>query len=233
MAKKNKKSKMTIGQAGKNVTLSELMKISRSTGQDPLTVMSKALDKGVGLGRKVVNAYNTPGGLGSYVYQGTPDNLKPLKGLTLGKRQVYQGASSYSTPATRTSQAGYSPGSTTYNPIVGLRKTKNKGKGGGGNDNTGGDQTTVDPIINTEEPQQFDSGSFGDSGYDSGMGLTDLATEAITEGLMQGGLLGGGAGGEGALGFKRKKSSWSDKNKTTKGTKNLNRGMFISNVNFA
>ena len=146
-ARNKQSNKMSIRDVGQNMSLSELMKITRSSGnRDPLAVMAKALNKGVGLGRKVVNAYNTPGGLGNYRYQGTPDSLIPLKGLNLGKRQVYQGASSYETPSGRTVNGGYYPGSITYSPIIGLRKPKSQK-----NNNKGDDLNITEDVEQTDQ----------------------------------------------------------------------------------
>lgn len=213
MAKKKNKS-MTLRDVGKNLSLTELMKISK--GNDPLKVMSKALDKGIGIGRKAVNAYNTPGGLGNYVYQGTPDNLKPLKGLTLGKRQVYQGASTYTTPSSRTSQAGWMPGSVTYNPIVGLRKSKADKKGGGkNNDNTNQDQN-IKPADTPYTPQPMDVGG----GMDFGGGMDGGFNVPDNSGIPDPSFSPGGAGfntDAGATGFRRKRSSAALKGLTTKG----------------
>ena len=120
MAEKKTKFK----EAGKTLSLSELQSIAKAKNKDPLTIMSKALEKGMGLGSRVVNAYNTPGGLGTYRYQGTPSSLDPLKGLSIDKNMIYQGATSYTTPSTRSVNAGYSPGSTTFNPIISIKQPK-------------------------------------------------------------------------------------------------------------
>jgi len=113
MAKKKR-----LKDVGSNLSREELQKLSRATGKNPLSIMSQALNKGITLGSSVVKAYNTPGGLGNYRYQGTPSNLEPLKGLSIGGGNVYGGASTYTTPSTRSREGGYSPGSVSYNPIV-------------------------------------------------------------------------------------------------------------------
>lgn len=119
MAKKKR-----LKDVGSNLSRKELQKLSRATGKNPLSIMSQALNKGITLGSSVVKAYNTPGGLGNYRYQGTPSNLEPLKGLSIGGGNVYGGASSYTTPSTRSVNAGYSPGSVTYNPIISIKQPK-------------------------------------------------------------------------------------------------------------
>ena len=135
MAKQNKS--LRIRDVGTNLGLKELTKLTQSTGKDPLTIMSKALKKGITLGGKVVNAYNNPsflpGGFGNYVYQATPDNLKPLKGLTMGKGQVYKGATSYTIPG-NSGKAWNSPtpDKVSYNPIIGMKNESSQDSGGKG-----------------------------------------------------------------------------------------------------
>jgi hypothetical protein len=147
--------KQAISSVGSNLSIGELNKAVKSTGKDPLTIMSQGLKQGVSLGQKVVNAYNT-GNLPNYRYQGTPDNLAGLKGLQLGKGQVYQGSSSTITPSSRTPNAGYTPGKATYNPIVSVKNqagpAKNQSKGGGGN--TGGGSTGGGGISKTPNPNK-------------------------------------------------------------------------------
>lgn len=145
MAKKKKSEKSSskktsvkqaINSAGSNLSIGELNKAVKSTGKDPLTIMSQGLKQGASLGQKVVNAYNT-GNLPNYRYQGTPDNLAGLKGVQLGGGQVYQGSTSTITPSSRTPYGGYTSGKTTYNPIVSVKKpagpAKKQSKDGGGN----------------------------------------------------------------------------------------------------
>ena len=105
-------------QAGPVLSQREVKSIAQAKGITPTRVISNAIDKGVGVGSKVVKNYNTPGGLGTYRYDGTPTNLNPLKGLSIPKGTAYFGASTTSTPSTRNVNSGYSPGSVTYNPIV-------------------------------------------------------------------------------------------------------------------
>ena len=119
---KNKKNKMGIGSVGQKLGLRELKSLSKGGG-DPLAIMSNALKNNISLGRKVVNAYSSPGGLQSagfnWRYGGTPDNLAPLKGLSLGKGQAYMGATATTTPG-RTGKMWNSPTGpkTTYTPII-------------------------------------------------------------------------------------------------------------------
>lgn len=122
-----------LSDVGKVLSRRELAGLSKG-GNDPLAIMSQALKQGVGLGAGVVNNFGKPNGLGSYVYQGTPSNLDPLRGLSLGRGTAYYGASQYNTPS-RSDRDGYTPGSTTYNPIVLPRGTA---PGGGGNNNGNG-----------------------------------------------------------------------------------------------
>jgi len=116
--KKNKKDqpkKESFKSVGRALSISEVRSLAKAKKTDPLTIMSKALEKGIGLGSKVVDAYNTPGGLGNYRYQGTPSNITPLKGLSIGKGNLYYG----SAESTTTSRTGRE--TTTYNPIVAPR----------------------------------------------------------------------------------------------------------------
>ena len=135
MAKKNKAQ--NFKQAGRVLSQSEVKSIAKAKGITPTQVISRAIDKGVGVGSKVVQNYNTPGGLGTYRYDGTPANLNPLKDLSIPKGTAYYGASTTSTPATRNVNSGYSPGSVTYNPIV-LPRNSTVGGGGGGGAAAGG-----------------------------------------------------------------------------------------------
>ena len=104
---------------GPTLSSKELKSLTKAKGKDPLTIMSKALDKGIAIGSKVINQYNTPGGLGTYRYQGTPDNLAPLRGLQIGRGNAYLGSTSYTDGGRgRTRNNNAMPGVTTYNPIV-------------------------------------------------------------------------------------------------------------------
>ena len=137
MAKKNKNKATNFKQAGPVLSQKEVKSIAKARGITPTKVISKAIDKGIGVGSKVVQNYNTPGGLGTYRYDGTPANLNPLKDLSIPKGTAYYGASTTSTPATRNVNSGYSPGSVTYNPIV-LPRNSTAGGGGGGGAAAGG-----------------------------------------------------------------------------------------------
>ena len=137
MAKKNKNKATNFKQAGPVLSQKEVKSIAKARGITPTKVISKAIDKGIGVGSKVVQNYNTPGGLGVYRYDGTPQNLNPLQGLSMPKGTAYYGASTTSTPATRNVNSGYSPGSVTYNPIVLPRNSTVGGGGGGGNGGNG------------------------------------------------------------------------------------------------
>lgn len=139
-----KKKKTSFKSAGNVLSQSEVKSIAKAKGITPTQVISKAIDKGIGIGSKVVTNYNTPGGLGNYVYSGTPSNLKPLKNLSIPKGTAYYGSSTTSTPSTRNVNSGYSPGSTTYNPIVLPRNTAPAG-GGNNNKNGGGNNNDNDP----------------------------------------------------------------------------------------
>jgi hypothetical protein len=142
MAKKKSSKKTSVKSALKNVggnlSLNEVKQVAKATGKDPLTIMGQAVKQGVSLGRKVVAAYNTPGGLGNYLYQGTPSNLQALKGLELGKGQVYRGQTTQTTPSTRNVNSGYSPGSTTYTPVIGMKGEGGKAGKGKGMSTSGG-----------------------------------------------------------------------------------------------
>ena len=137
MGKKNKDKAKNFKQAGPVLSQSEVKSIAKARGITPTKVISKAIDKGIGVGSKVVKNYNTPGGLGVYRYDGTPQNLNPLQGLSMPKGTAYYGASTTSTPATRNVNSGYSPGSVTYNPIVLPRNSTVGGGGGGGGGGNG------------------------------------------------------------------------------------------------
>jgi hypothetical protein len=145
MAKDNKKKdkkdqpkKQSFKDVGRVLTRSEVSSLAKAKKTDPLTIMSKALEKGIGLGSKVVDAYNTPGGLGNYRYQGTPSNITPLKDLSIGKGNVYYGSTTSTTPSTRGRNTGYTPGSTTYSPIVAPRSL------GSGRGRTAADTTVAE-----------------------------------------------------------------------------------------
>lgn len=141
MAKKNKAK--NFKQAGPVLSQSEVKSIAKAKGITPTQVISKAIDKGIGVGSKVVKNYNTPGGLGTYTYSGTPTNLKPLQNLSIPKGTAYYGSSTTSTPA-----------STTYNPIV---LPRNTATGGGSNSggNNGGNNNQNDPYQDLRD--QIDS----------------------------------------------------------------------------
>lgn len=161
-----------VKSAGNVLSKSELADLSKG-GKNPLAIMAKALDKGIGLGAGVVNAYNKPGGLGVYPYQGTPDSLDPLRGLALGRGTAYYGASTYTTPAGNMPDGQRWSGTTTYNPIVlprggyggsaagaggsaggssGGGAGGSGGAGGGGGNGRGGGRGTMNYIN-----QQFDA----------------------------------------------------------------------------
>ena len=143
MAKKNKAK--NFKQVGKVLSQSEVKSIAKAKGITPTQVISKAIDTGIGVGSKVVKNYNTPGGLGNYVYSGTPSNLKPLQNLSIPKGTAYYGSSTTSTPATRNVNSGYSPGTTTSTPIVLPRNTATGSGNGGGKNNGGGNGNQNDP----------------------------------------------------------------------------------------
>ena len=117
-----KKKKPNLSQAVKNVgkvlTQKEAAKVSNQTGKSVQQVMAKAVNTGVGLGSKVVNNYTPAPGQTPAVYKA----LAPLANLQMNKGTVYSGYSTTQTPSTQTRALGggvnYTPGSTTYNPIV-------------------------------------------------------------------------------------------------------------------
>lgn len=139
--------KKNFKQAGKVLSQSEVQSIAKAKDITPTEVISRAIDQGIGIGSKVVANYNTPGGLGTFVYSGTPDNLRPLQNLSIPKGTAYFGSSTTSTPASRDMNSGYTAGSTTYNPIVLPRNTAT-GTGTGGGNNTG------DGTGNQDDPYQ-------------------------------------------------------------------------------
>lgn len=229
MAKDNKKNKkLKIKDVGSNLSLKELEKLQKASGKNPLAIMSKALDKGVSLGRKVVNSYNQPGGLRSsgfnYRYEGIPDNLAPIKGLELGKGQVYNGSSSYTTPG-QTGKMWNSPkpSTTTFNPIVTL---KNAADGGGkkdsGKNNDSGGKTKdpygpLDPNMRITGFDPSGPGPLANPNTQTWSGNTPTTTtteepetpatpETPQENLGPGMLTGGGLGATGANKLNRAKS---------------------------
>ena len=89
---------------GANLSNNEALKIAEATGKSVAQVMSKAQDKGIGLGSNLIANYNA-----NQPYAGLtgPDNLKPLAGLSIPEGTSYLGSSS--TTAGR---------KTSYTPIV-------------------------------------------------------------------------------------------------------------------
>ena len=120
--KPNNNNKPKLGQAVKNVgkvlSQNEAKKAAKQTGKSVQQVMVKALDKGVGLEAKVVNNY-TPA---PRQKPAVTKALAPLANLQMKKGTAYYGSSTTKTPSTYTRALGwgvnYTPGSTTYNPIV-------------------------------------------------------------------------------------------------------------------
>ena len=241
--KKNKKLK--IKDVGSNLSLKELEKLQQASGKNPLAIMSKALDKGVSLGRKVVNSYNQPGGLQSsgfnFRYEGTPDNLAPIKGLELGKGQVYNGSSSYTTPG-QTGKMWNSPkpSTTTFNPIVTLKNAadggENKGSGGKTKDPYG----PLDP--NMRVTGAFDPegpGPLANPNTKTWSGYTPPTTEdpetpatpeTAPENLGPGMLTGGGLGATGANKLNRAKSRLYKLGLFGRGTGLFGRGLQYGNA---
>jgi len=129
--------KKNLSDVGRILSISELQEISK--GKDPLRIMSQAIEQGIGIGSRLVNAYNSPGGLQSqgfnWRYGGTPENLNPMKGLSIEKGNAYYGSSSSYETAN----------GTTYNPIVAPRNAGGAGRAsspydgmmGGGNEGPG------------------------------------------------------------------------------------------------
>ena len=151
MAKKNN-NKPNLSQAVKNagnvLSQSEAKQVAKQTGKSVQQVMAKAVDKGVGLGAKVVNNYTPAPAQKPAVTQA----LAPLANLQMNKGTAYYGSSTTQTPSTQTRALGggvnYTPGSTTYNPIVLPRNTATGGgnnSGGNNNGNNGGNNNENDP----------------------------------------------------------------------------------------
>ena len=147
-----KKKKPNLSQAvkkvGKVLTQKESKQVAKKTGTSVQQVMARAVNKGVGLGHKVVNNYTPAPRQKPAVTQ----TLAPLANLRMDKGTVYTGYSTTHTPASSQNRgSGYgvvtTPSSTTYNPIVlprsvvsgvqrvttggGDGKDKNKDNGGG------------------------------------------------------------------------------------------------------
>ena len=120
MAKKKKKPNLSqaVKNVGKVLTQKESKQVAKQTGKSVQQVMAKAVNAGVGLGSKVVNNYTPAPGQTPAVYKA----LAPLANLQMNKGTVYSGYSTTQTPSTQTRALGggvnYTPGSTTYNPIV-------------------------------------------------------------------------------------------------------------------
>ena len=154
MAKKKNNNKPKLGQAVKKVgnvlSQSEAKQVAKQTGKSVQQVMAKAVNKGVGLGAKVVNNYTPAPRQKPAVTQ----TLAPLANLQMNKGTVYAGSSTTHTPASSQNRgSGYgvvtTPSSTTYNPIVlprsvvsGVQRVpagKGDGKGKGDGNGNGGD----------------------------------------------------------------------------------------------
>lgn len=101
---KKKGANAQLREVGANLSNNEALKIAEATGKSVAQVMSKAQDKGIGLGSRLIANYNA-----NQPYAGLtgPDNLKPLAGLSIPKGTSYLGSSS--------TTAG---GKTSYTPIV-------------------------------------------------------------------------------------------------------------------
>ena len=118
--KKKKKPNLSqaVKNAGKVLSQKEAQKVANQTGKSVPQVMAKAVNTGVGLGAKVVNSYTPAPGQTPAVYKA----LAPLANLQMNKGTAYAGYSTTQTPSTQTRALGggvnYTPGSTTYNPIV-------------------------------------------------------------------------------------------------------------------
>ena len=152
-----------VGAAGSTVSRNEAVKIAEQTGKTVAQVMAKALDRGATLGSSLVNNYNR-GNLGPNDrnltnFGGVPigtgingaatraiTSLQALQGLQMGKGQVYAGSTTTTTSRQNhwdpLGGSSYTPGTTTYNPIVLPRGMTAAGQGGaggaGGNGNGGG-----------------------------------------------------------------------------------------------
>ena len=139
MAKKKKNNLVkAVKSAGKVLSQTEAKQVAKQTGKSVQQVMAKAVDRGVGIGAKLVNNYTPAPRQNPAVTQA----LAPLANLQMNKGTAYHGYSTTKTPSTqpRTPYGGitYNPGSTTYNPIVLPRNYTIGGGGGGGNGGCGG-----------------------------------------------------------------------------------------------
>ena len=166
MGKPASPMKAGISSAGAVVSAKEAAKIAEDTGKTVAQVMAKAVNAGAALGSGLVNKFNA-GKLGintsnlqkfgdiSYApgaNKGTAQalqQLQALQGLQMNKGTAYAGYSTTNTPAysTQTHNGGstYTPGSTSYNPIVlprnivrGAAATGAGAAGGGGAGGAGG-----------------------------------------------------------------------------------------------
>lgn len=110
---------------GKVLSQSEVEALAKAKGITPAEVISKAIEKNIGIGSRAVNTYAQQGntGFGNYVYAGTPDNLDPLKGLTIPKGTAYYGSSSQTTPGGNMPDGQRWSATTTYTPVVLPRDT--------------------------------------------------------------------------------------------------------------
>jgi hypothetical protein len=149
-----KKLGAQVKDAGAVVTKKEATAIAQSTGKSVAQVMAKAQDQGASLGSALVNQFNK-GNLGPNTSslrtpipgfttavnqtQGTTralQQLQPLEGLKMNSGTAYAGYSTTKTPAYSSnnpySGSTYTPGSTTYNPIVVPRNMVGGGGGAGG-----------------------------------------------------------------------------------------------------
>ena len=168
--KKKKKPNLSqaVKSAGKVLSQKEAQKVANQTGKSVPQVMAKAVNTGVGLGAKVVNNYTPAPGQTPAVYEA----LTPLANLQMNKGTVYSGYSTTQTPSTQTRALGggvnYTPGSTTYNPIVlprsvvsGVQRVTTgdgKGKDGNGKDGNGdGAVQKWEDSVNTSNQALIDS----------------------------------------------------------------------------
>lgn len=207
MAKK--KVKKAVQSAGKNLSQSEAKQIAKQTGKSVAQVTAKAADMQIGVGAKLANqissALTTPysqqaQNLGiTRASTNTRDALSGLRGVELGKGQVYQGSYTTKTPATSQNLgANYGVRTTTsssqVNPIIGTRppktqpKAENKGKLPGPNTevdpNAGGPgglnitQEELDTLIaagiQTGIDNYMSEYGLGNQQYDPYSGMSDL-----------------------------------------------------------
>ena len=114
MAKKKDGVGAQLKTVGANLSNNEALKIAEATGKSIAQVMSKAQDKGIGLGSNLIANYNasqpdagSDSLLRAVASASTPSNLRPLAGLSIPSGTSYLGSSS--------TTAG---GRTTYTPIV-------------------------------------------------------------------------------------------------------------------